>query len=164
MSALKEPLSSRLEEFVQQSIKTKSAKFANLTDMFGHLPINTEEALAVFKDEKACKSVLCYLFQLYWSSGRPEAEIGWHRHRIMSAVGQASAPRRSAHFRLAYAGADCVPTARCRSIDLGQRNEVSKIEMQCRARAAKLCVSAKVRAASNIRRRSLKSIASLRMA
>jgi len=61
-SALKEPLSSRLEEFVQQSVKTKSAKFANLTDMFGHLPIDIEEALAVFKDERARKAFFAIYF------------------------------------------------------------------------------------------------------
>ena len=55
-SALKEPLSSKLEEFLQQSIKTKSAKSDNLTNMFGQLPIDTEEALAVLKDERARKA------------------------------------------------------------------------------------------------------------
>ena len=61
-SALKEPLSSKLEEFLQQSIKTKSAKSVNLTVLFGQFPTDTEEALAVLRDERARKAFFAIYF------------------------------------------------------------------------------------------------------
>ena len=61
-SALKEPLSSKLEEFLQQSIKTKSAKSADLTALFGQFPTDTEEALAVLRDERARKAFFAIYF------------------------------------------------------------------------------------------------------
>jgi hypothetical protein len=61
-SALKEPLISRLEEFLQQSIKTKSAKSADLTALFGQFPTDTEEALAALKDERARKAFFAIYF------------------------------------------------------------------------------------------------------
>jgi hypothetical protein len=61
-TALKEPLSSKLEEFLRQSIKSKTVRLADLTALFGQLPSDTKEALAVLKDERARKAFFAIYF------------------------------------------------------------------------------------------------------
>ena len=61
-NALKEPLSSELKAFLQQSIKTKTAKSADLTALFEQFPTDTEEALVVLRDERARKAFFAIYF------------------------------------------------------------------------------------------------------
>jgi hypothetical protein len=60
--SLKEPLNSGLEEFLRQSITTKSARSAGLTALFGQLPTDSDEALTALKDERARKAFFAIYF------------------------------------------------------------------------------------------------------
>jgi hypothetical protein len=61
-SALKEPLSSKLEEFLHQSIRTKSARSADVTALFEQFPTDTKEAVTVLKDQRARKAFFAIYF------------------------------------------------------------------------------------------------------
>jgi hypothetical protein len=53
MNTLKAPLSSKLEEFLRQSLETKSAKFSVLTDLLARLPTDTEKGIEHITDPRA---------------------------------------------------------------------------------------------------------------
>jgi hypothetical protein len=53
MNTLNGLLSSKLEEFLQQSLETKSAKFSALTDLLAGLPADTEKGLEHITDARA---------------------------------------------------------------------------------------------------------------
>ena len=59
---LKESLSSGLEEFLRQSIKSKSADLAKLNDMLGQLPTGTEEILSDLKSDRAVQTFFSIYF------------------------------------------------------------------------------------------------------
>ena len=53
MNTIEKPLSAKLEEFLRQSLATKSAKSSDLTDLFAQLPTDTEKGLEQVKDPRA---------------------------------------------------------------------------------------------------------------
>jgi hypothetical protein len=59
----KESLSSGLEDFLRQSIESKSADLAKLNDMLGQLPTGTEEILSDLKSERGVQTFFSVYFE-----------------------------------------------------------------------------------------------------
>ena len=70
-STLESPLSSKLGEFIQQSIVSKSAKSIALTDMLAQLPTDTDEVMEQLKDPKARQM----FFAIYFNCIRQQTSL-----------------------------------------------------------------------------------------
>jgi len=70
-SMLEAPLSSKLDEFIRQSIESKAAKSIALTDMLVQLPTDTDEAQEQLKDPRTKQM----FFDIYFNCIRQQTAL-----------------------------------------------------------------------------------------